>query len=384
MKYIMAYNPTSSGFSYHGNNRIMIFINFFTQEVGAASITDLQRETRLFHGIGMFLTWCLLFPISIFVVRFRKHTNNYLKIHRAIQLIGGISVSSFGAAAIATMTNTKSSHAWTGLVIYIIVFFEMGLGLVSIWGQAVIISVNHGYPRFAKRTHKVFGITLLLSAWVNIYLGIDTFTLSFGYKPLFWKVFYAVWTLILIVIFIIGEYWWRKGSYSKINHIEEAKLDKRKSMRYNNKDHDDLPEFTWEDINERVQRGAFLVVCDGLVVDVRKWIGVHPGGAKILEKVVGTDITNDFYNTHKEMIINEDVETPETRLLLADKSNDYNISNLEKHDDTTEGKQNFGRLIKNYNVARIIDKINTKYCSNSPLATHGHSTFAIKKMLDMY
>ncbi|CAG8760769.1 13210_t:CDS:2, partial [Dentiscutata heterogama] len=37
-----------------------------------------------------------------------------------------------------------------------------------------------------------------------------------------------------------------------------------------------LPEFTWEEINERVQRGAYLVVCDGLVVDIRNFYNSHP------------------------------------------------------------------------------------------------------------
>lgn len=137
----MAYNPSSSGFSYHQNNRHMTLIDFYTREIGAVDIKELQRVTRLLHGIGMFLTWwydnlnsslyhriyyyrlfnffffnkkfSLFFPISIFFVRFLKHTNNYLRIHRTIQLLGGISISSFGAAAIATMTsNTKSPHAW--------------------------------------------------------------------------------------------------------------------------------------------------------------------------------------------------------------------------------------------------------------------------------
>ncbi|CAB4423122.1 unnamed protein product [Rhizophagus irregularis] len=346
MKYIMAYNPSSSGFSYHQNNRHMALIDFYTREIGAVDIKELQRVTRLLHGIGMFVTWCLFFPISVFIVRFLKHTNNYLRIHRTIQLLGGISISSFGAAAIATMANNvKSPHAWMGLVIYTLVFFELGLGFVSVWGQASVVSVNHGYPRLTKRIHKVFGITLLIASWINIYLGIDTFTLSYSYNPLFWKISYAIWIFLLIIMFVIGEYWWRReGSFSKLyNEEEDAELDRRKSTLYGDKDYDKLPEFTWEDVNERVQRGAFLVVCDGFVVDFRKWIGVHPGGAKILEKVIGTDITNEFYNRHKIWIL----------------------------------------LKMRHSVAKIIDKINTKYFTHSPLATHGHSAFATKKMMDM-
>ncbi|CAJ0846372.1 7326_t:CDS:2 [Entrophospora sp. SA101] len=65
-----------------------------------------------------------------------------------------------------------------------------------------------------------------------------------------------------------------------------------------------LPELTLDEFNDKVQRGAHLVICDGFVVDIRKWIGVHPGGAKILESVIGTDITDDFHarniNANKE------------------------------------------------------------------------------------
>jgi hypothetical protein len=51
------------------------------------------------------------------------------------------------------------------LVIYTLVFFELGLGFLSVWGQASVVSVNHGYPRLTKRIHKIFGITLLLVSW---------------------------------------------------------------------------------------------------------------------------------------------------------------------------------------------------------------------------
>jgi hypothetical protein len=52
-----------------------------------------------------------------------------------------------------------------GLVIYTLVFVELGLGLLSIWGLAAIVSVNQGYPRIAKRIHQFFGAILLLASW---------------------------------------------------------------------------------------------------------------------------------------------------------------------------------------------------------------------------
>ncbi|GBC06142.1 hypothetical protein RclHR1_06650002 [Rhizophagus clarus] len=388
MKYIMAYNPMSSVFGYHEHNRQMILINFYTSEISATSMTGLQiQNTRFFHGLGMFLAWCVLFPISIFIVRFFKHTNNYLKIHRIIQLLGGVSVSTFGAAAIATMSNTNSSHAWMGLVIYFIVFFQLGLGLAAIWGQGAVVSVNQGYPRFCKRAHKGFGAFLLLASWVNIYLGIDTYTKS---ESKFFVFIYVTWTFLLIMIFLIGEYRWRKGATNKLDDEEKnAEIGGKKNMLedyINHETYDKLPEFIWEEVNERVQRGASLVVCNGLVIDIRKWIKVHPGGAKILEKVIGTDITNDFYGKNNVTKIVEDVET-DSSLLSNYKRDNKNTSIIGKYDDilieksTTENPTTI--LNKCSNMAKVIDNINLKHFSKSPLANHSHSAFATKKMLDL-
>ena len=52
----MAYNPTSSWFGYHEHNRKKILINFYTTEVSSVTTLEL-RNTRFFHGLGMFLTW---------------------------------------------------------------------------------------------------------------------------------------------------------------------------------------------------------------------------------------------------------------------------------------------------------------------------------------
>ena len=52
-----------------------------------------------------------------------------------------------------------------GLFVYSMVFFQLALGFIAIWGQATIVSVNQGYPRFVKRFHQGFGALLLLTSW---------------------------------------------------------------------------------------------------------------------------------------------------------------------------------------------------------------------------
>jgi hypothetical protein len=71
----MAYNPTSSGFSYHGpGNREMTVIDFYTNQVSAATMTGFQREARFYHGIGMFLTWWYddFITIELYIISYLK------------------------------------------------------------------------------------------------------------------------------------------------------------------------------------------------------------------------------------------------------------------------------------------------------------------------
>ncbi|CAJ0634816.1 9036_t:CDS:10 [Entrophospora sp. SA101] len=326
-------------FSYHQNNRQLTLYDFYSNQF-SSSVSNGQRLAKLAHGIGMFLTWC------------------YIKIHRFAQLLGGISIGSFGAAAMATIS-MKTSHSWLGLTIYFLLFIELGLGLISMWGQVAIVSVNQGYPRFLKRIHRLFGISLLLCAWVNIYLGIDTYSLSYGFESFRYKVAYLIWISVMEMKKEI-----KKNSIIS-SYITEEDLAK-------------MPEFTWSEINERVQRGAYLIVCDGFIVNMRKWIKVHPGGAKILERVIGTDITNDFFGYKGKGIIEQISNIPEIKSVPTGISS----SVLGKYKDILHERTKKYTTEKN-SVAQVVDDMNVKYFLKAPLAIHPHSLFAIKKIATM-
>ncbi|KAF0535888.1 heme peroxidase [Gigaspora margarita] len=382
MKYILAYSPNSNAFTYHQNNRLLFRVNFYNSEISNAASTDFQKFVKFIHGCGMFFTWCILFPISILIVRYWKHHNQHLKVHRFIQLVGGISVSAFGAAAMSTVARTQTPHAWTGLMIYALSFAELGIGLIAMWGQTSVVSVNKGYPRFTKRFHKIFGLILLLLAWINLYLGIDTYCLSYGYDSSVWKIAYCCWIAILIVTFITFDFWWRVGgAFNRMLWIKYEPVAEKTMVHahYKIEDYVKLPEFTWEEINERVQRGAYLVVCDGLVVDFRNFYCSHPGGSQILLNVIGTDITNDFYKTHAGKIV-EDFDFSEALLIPKDTTSRNYSSVLAKHTDHLRGRPTPRRKLT---VAKFVDNINVRYYSREPLAQHAHSRFAKQKIASM-
>ncbi|CAJ0908826.1 7944_t:CDS:2, partial [Entrophospora sp. SA101] len=56
MKFILAYNPASSVFSYHQNNRQLTLHDFYNNQF-SSSVSNGQRLAKLAHGIGMFLAW---------------------------------------------------------------------------------------------------------------------------------------------------------------------------------------------------------------------------------------------------------------------------------------------------------------------------------------
>nr|CAG8466318.1 1136_t:CDS:2 [Entrophospora candida] len=91
------------------------------------------------------------------------------------------------------------------------------------------------------------------------------------------------------------------------------------------------------------------------------WISGHPGGAKILENVIGTDITDDFYrkNTIDETIKHRSFSSPSVI-----KSNKKSAFDSDV-------------------IAAIVDDFNKKYIIKSLLAIHSHSYIATKKMSKM-
>ncbi|CAG8807542.1 11747_t:CDS:2, partial [Gigaspora rosea] len=94
-----------------------------------------------------------------------------------------------------------------------------------------------------------------------------------------WKLAYYCWIAIVIATFIVFDLWWRfEGAFNQILCIKYKPAVEKTMMHahINSEDYINLPEFTWEEINERVQCGAYLVVCDGLVVDMRNFYSVHP------------------------------------------------------------------------------------------------------------
>jgi hypothetical protein len=117
--------------------------------------------------------------------------------------------------------------------------------------------------------------------------------------------------------------------------------------------YDRLQTFSWKEVNQRIVQGAKLVVAEGLLFDIRRWINVHPGGARILNRVIGTDITNDFFRIDGK-----------------------NSSELYKD---VKGQTKKSALLKG-GLVDCLDLLNSKSFKSS---LHQHSRFAAETLADM-
>jgi hypothetical protein len=107
---------------------------------------------------------------------------------------------------------------------------------------------------------------------------------------------------------------------------------------------------------------------------------IHPGGAKILQRVIGTDITNDFFietsNQPKFTFGEIDQKDSEKNNLTI------KYSMIEKYDHLDDSKQK-RTVLKRGSIANVFDVINSSSFRNSRIATHHHSMFATTKLASM-
>lgn len=75
-----------------------------------------------------------------------------------------------------------------GTLIYFAIFLQFGLGLAAIWARASLESSNRGIFKVIKFIHFILGITLMLAAAFNVYLGIQAYG---SFK--IWEYAYLVW-----------------------------------------------------------------------------------------------------------------------------------------------------------------------------------------------
>ncbi|CAG8586007.1 12444_t:CDS:10, partial [Funneliformis caledonium] len=371
---VYAWNPNSNEITYHGGNRGKREVNF--RSGLSSNLADGRMKLLMMHGIVMFIIWGVLLPCSVWIVRYLRHIDSYMVQHRNLNLFGGMVVGIFGAVAMSiTTTHAKSPHAILGIIIFTFTVIQISLGIMAIWGLANVESAATGIVRNLKHLHFYLGGALLLTAWVNIFLGLSVYGAN---KAFIWA--YLVWLVFIGFAITASEFYYK---IKNMQFLWPVRFTEDSTKRIHNCIPEDifenLPVITWDEFNNRVMTGANLVIAEGLVFDIHRWIPVHPGGQRILRRVVGTDITQDFFfDPTDQIVINTDVKVEYSDVQQPSISalTDNTYKEKSKYDSKKEKE-------RPRSVANVVDMVNAKTYKDRRVAMHRHSKFATSKLASM-
>ncbi|KAJ3133198.1 hypothetical protein HDU90_006353 [Geranomyces variabilis] len=285
MQMIFATGGTVSP-SYHGvMNRQHATVNFYTGASALSSQTTGLYRLNVFHGITMYAGFGFIYPFGIYIARYWKDGGSWVFYHQL--LMGAVTTEIVFAALLGIIGGfgpINAPHSVLGLILTALVLIVTLLGRFSgNWDLA--FTVKHS--RKIRLAHWTLGYTAYSTGLVQGYLGVQDITEGSSVAALKWfyipSVLVAPFTLLLIA--------WRN------NYVARKNLASGKNTC---KVTDSLPKFDWDELHDRVENGAKLVVVRHIVYDVAPFISKHPGGAKILASVIGMDATGAFYGKRRK------------------------------------------------------------------------------------
>ncbi|KNC96704.1 uncharacterized protein SPPG_07915 [Spizellomyces punctatus DAOM BR117] len=310
---------------YHGErNRGRHLINFLN---GANRIVNDGMRSKEAHGIGMFVSWCILMPFGLFWSRYMKSRPGWMRIHIATQTLATLLTIIFCSIIIAALRpedprNTPRSenhdlrsHPLLGLILFPLIMTQAFLGTYNRLGLSVEWIKRHKWFRIL---HSWIGKALVFTGFVQSGLGID---IMYPLEETYFRgkgqwIFFAIVCVFWMGLFVGSEAvgWWNRRrtlqvSGKKVNAwytpgkqttppaVKEELSKTSQDLALNHSTPSKpLQKYTWGDIDSAILAGELLVVANGqYVYDISRWVSSHPGGQLIMYTVAGTDITNDYF-----------------------------------------------------------------------------------------
>ncbi|KAJ3148328.1 hypothetical protein HDU86_007510 [Geranomyces michiganensis] len=285
MQMIFATGGTVSP-SYHGvMNRQHATVNFYTGAVALASESTGLYRLNVFHGITMYAGFGFIYPIGIYIARYWKDGGSWVFYHQL--LMGAVTTEIVFAALLGIIGGfgpISAPHSILGLLLTALVLIVTLLGRFSgNWDLA--FTVKHS--RKIRLAHWTLGYAAYSTGLIQGYLGVQD--ISEGSSVAWLKWLYIPSVLIAPCTLLLNA--WRN------NYIGRKNLANGKNTC---KVTGSLLKFDWDELHDRVENGAKLVVVRHIVYDVAPFILKHPGGAKILGSVIGMDATAAFYGRRRK------------------------------------------------------------------------------------
>jgi ferredoxin-NADP reductase len=263
---------------------------------------------------GMFLIWGLVVPASIFVARYVKSHPNWIVVHRALMTV----VTSTTLPLLATALNANNAvvrtrHAVVGVVVGGCVLLNVFLGHASFVSLQAV--ANQKLSRFVRGLHATLGWALMAMSIYMLQSGAAL--LDPALEGYFWA-----WFALTVASFLFFDVLWMTELLACLGRFRCCRdlcgvappddaagpaeaaavgaLRKEPALRRSDQRLPTvLPLFTVEDLKREIFRGAKWLTIDDRVYNIEEFIGAHPGGAKVLESVLGKDIGRFFFGMQK-------------------------------------------------------------------------------------
>ncbi|KAJ3319427.1 hypothetical protein HDV06_006313 [Boothiomyces sp. JEL0866] len=283
--------------------------------------TDTPRHLlfKRLHGFGMIFTWLLLVPGAVFYARYFKTSEIRLEIKTYLLGISVCMFLGFFALIFLSKATFGTDHSVLGLVIFILTLCQTALGFLSrvrllddsdaiklqlknnvgklnLFFKKCNISIpplEKGNFKWIKSAHQAIGLSLLISTIVQCGAGINLlFPPTSIPRTVYPWVLYNLLVGLWILAFATAEIYFDLKVTVKDKGIKESATIKFETIKSESTE-DQVPKYTWKDIDQEVNAGNMLfVVEERYVVDVTDWTKAHPGGQR-------TEVTNDFHHDSK-------------------------------------------------------------------------------------
>lgn len=266
---------------------------------GLAWLRSQVRPYFISHAVLMSLSWGLLAPLGIIVMRYMKFWRPWLSVHEAL-MTGAFLLSITGAGLSfgnKLYTQVEGAHSYIGIIATaaVVTQFLLGRAVAHYRSANNDKSLSPSVVNAIAFAHKMMGRCLFLLTLANGVLGHNKYGEEFGGSGMkfFWLIVVGFWLAVIAVletIKIVKDRQSNITSRSEVHRVAKGEAGAEADEGAN-----DLRSMTKEEFLRQVKEGAQWSVLDGKIIDVSSYLDGHPGGAATLIEFVGRDMSNVFH-----------------------------------------------------------------------------------------
>ena len=282
---INAWNPDSYKMSYHESNKRSGTFTLFEDGTclgggGGDEGGDDHNGKFIAHGYIMWFSWCLISIMQIFTNRYLRHKWKWRQLLHSV--LGFISLLLFGTGTLIAFQASGwifsvSFHAIIGRVAVILGLFLVFAGIFTSYIKFKRpMEWNTNKKLCLSKCHGIFGYLVILLSQLVVAAGLNNY---FAYLEEDQKgyILIGLSTAFFILAILVGEIIYQMNMRKDVPFIKS--VNKISVMEF----------------ERRVEYGELLVILDELVLDVSKFVELHPGGQFVIKHNAGRDISKFFY-----------------------------------------------------------------------------------------